>query len=202
MKIKVVLIIFLSVLLLISISQIFSIPPYGEDVFKFYKSGYFSELEKGFKIIKDSFINIKMMSKPAYAWVFLKDIKKEHGIDVKVYNNKGFEIVAPGKKKKNRDERVFKILNSLNAEIYSETGFGKYYTAIPVKAERRCRFCHGRNKKKIRGVISFERACDSYIYYSSERIIIFTLLSIVLAVFMFLVIKWDPGKVSRELFDK
>ena len=96
MNIKYILIIFISVLILISILQIFSIPPYAEDIFKVYKSGYFVELEKGCEIIKDSFLDIKMMSKPVYGWIFVSDMKKKHGISIKVFDYRGREVTAPG----------------------------------------------------------------------------------------------------------
>ncbi len=203
MKVKYILIVLLSIMTLISISQTFSIPPFSEDVFHVYKSGYFSELDKGFDVIKDSFIGIKMMSKPVYGWIFLEDIEKKYNIDIKVYNGKGVEILAPGDKGNSQDEKVTRILNSLNSKICSEVAGGKYYSAIPVLFENRCRFCHSvSKKKKIIGVMTFERKYDSHIYYSSERIIIFTLISFIFSVLLFFVIKWDPESITRELFDK
>jgi hypothetical protein len=203
MKIKYLLIIIIIILLVVSISQIFSIPPYEKDISNIYKSGYFSELEKSFNIIKESFIEIKMMSKPVYAWVFLDDIRKKYNMDIRVYNSRGIAVPAPGLEGKSRDSRVMKILNSLNKNVYSEISINKYYSAVPVLLENRCKFCHNtRNRKNIVGVLTFERSYDSHIYYSSERIIIFILISLGFVLLLFFVLRWDPAGASRELFDK
>lgn len=203
MKIKYIIIIILVVLCGISISQIFSIPPYEKDIYNIYKSGYFSELEKSFDIIKESFVEIKMMSRPVYAWVFLDDLRKKYKMDIRVYNSRGIEVTAPGQEGKNRDSRVIKMLNSLDKKMYSEISINTYYSAIPVLLENRCRFCHiTQNRNKIVGVLTFERSYNSHIYYSSERIIIFALISAAIALLLFFVIKWDPAGAARELFDK
>jgi len=90
MKVKYLFIIMLVILLLVSFSQIFSIPPYAGDIFPAYKSGYFDELEKGFRIITDSFMGIKSMARPEYAWIFLSDIGTAHGIRIRVYDYRGY----------------------------------------------------------------------------------------------------------------
>ncbi|MFH0974723.1 MAG: hypothetical protein V1874_02950 [Spirochaetota bacterium] len=203
MKIKYLYIALLLILLVISIAQIFSIPPYAGEIFPIYKSGYFKELDKGFNITIDSFKDIKMMSRPAYAWIFLKDIQKKYNYNIKVYNNDGLEVPAPGEIINPDDDKVSAILNSINPQSYSRVKNGKYYSAIPVFGENKCRFCHSNiNKKNILGIITFEREYDSYIYYSSERVIIFILISLFLIIVLFFVIRWDPGKVVKELFDK
>ncbi len=203
MKIKYLYIILLSILLIISISQVFSIPPYTGDIFSVYKSGYFRELDRGFQVIIDSFINIKMMSKPAYAWIFLKDMQKKHDMNIKIYNNKGFEIPAPGESRNINNDKVVKILNSLDPQSFTFVNGRKYFTAIPVFFEDRCKFCHTDiNKNNIVGVMTFEREYDSYIYYSSERIIIFSVISLALLILLYYTIRWDPGKNVKELFDK
>lgn len=203
MKIKYMYIVFVVMLLIISIAQIFSIPPYAGNIFSVYKSGYFKELDNGFQVIIDSFNNIKMMSRPVYAWIFLKDIQKKNNINIKVYNNKGFEVQAPGLTGSSNDDNVLKILNSINPQTFSRVIDNKYYSAIPVFIEDRCRFCHPNiNKKNIAGVITFEREYNSYIYYSSERVIIFVLISLVLIILLYYIIRWDPAKVVKELFDK
>jgi hypothetical protein len=203
MKIKYLYIVLVSLLLIGSISQIFSIPPYAGDIFSIYKSGYFRELDRGFNVTIDSFLNIKMMSKSAYAWIFLKDMQKKHNMDIKVYNNKGFEIPAPGEARTGSNDKVVKILNSIEPMTYSYVDNRKYYSVIPVFLEDRCKFCHtDNNKKNIAGIITFEREYDAYIYYSSERIIIFSLISFVLMILLYYIIRWDPGRNVKELFDK
>jgi len=203
MKIKFVYLALVIILLIISISQIFTIPPYAGDIYSVYKSGYFKELDRGFGVTLDSFLNIKMFSKPVYGWIFLEDMRKKFNLDIKIYNNKGLEIPAPGETEASKDKNIIKIINSINPQSYSAVQNGKYYSSIPIFFEDKCRFCHtGINKKNIAGIMTFERDYDAYIYYSSERIIIFVILSLVLMVLLYLIIKWDPGKVIKELFDK
>jgi hypothetical protein len=203
MKIKYMYIVFIIILLIISIAQIFSIPPYAGNIFSVYKSGYFRELDNGFQVTIDSFINIKMMSRPVYAWIFLKDIQKKDNMNIKVFNNKGFEVPAPGETISSNNDNVLKILNSLNPQSFSRVIDNRYYSAIPVFIEDRCRFCHTNiNKKNIAGVITFERDYDSYIYYSSERVIIFAFISLVLLILLYYIIRWDPERAVKELFDK
>lgn len=202
MKVKFLYIIFLSVLLAISISQIFMIPPYAGDIFQIYKSGYFKELDKEFNIITDSFVNIKMMSRSAYAWIFLKDMQKKHSITINVYNANGLKIPAPGETRSSNDERALRIINSPEPKEFSQVKDNKYYAAFPVFLEDRCKFCHERNSKNLAGVITFERGFDSHIYYSSERTIIFILISLVLILLLYYIIRWEPGRAVKELFDK
>ena len=203
MKIKYVYLALIIILLIISISQIFTIPPYAGDIYTVYKSGYFKELDRGFGVTIDSFLNIKMFSKPVYGWIFLEDMRKKFNTNIKVYNNKGLEIPAPGETEASKDKNIIKIINSINPQNYSVIQNGKYYSAIPIFLEDRCRFCHtSTNKKNIAGIMTFERDYDAFIYYSSERIIIFVIISLVLMLLLYLIIKWDPGKVIKELFDK
>ena len=114
MKVKYFFVVIMSFLLIISISQIISIPPYSGNIFNIYKSGYFDELNREFEIIKDSFINIKTMGKVEYGWVFLNDINKKHNIDVKVYNRNGHNVTAPGEQSEKNERVISKI--SLPAE--------------------------------------------------------------------------------------
>ncbi len=203
MKIKYFFICLISILIILSISQIFSIPPYAGDAFPVYKSGYFRELDREFGIIGDSFINIKMMSKPAYAWIFLKDMEKKHGLIIRVYNNNGMEVPAPGMAGGKSDSNVVKILNSMDPENYSIVKQNKYFSITPVFLENRCRFCHkGEYKKDITGLISFERKYDAVVYYTSERVIIFTVTTLVLLLLLYYIIRWEPGRHVKELFDK
>ena len=202
-KIKYSVVILFSTLIVISISQIFSIPPFADDIFKIYKSGYFYELDRGFRVIKESFIAIKSMAKPAYGWIYIKDIEKEHKIDINIYNSNGYKVLAPGEFSDSRDEKVIQIVNSLNPRMFSEIKDDKYYSVIPFFLEDRCKFCHNvRGKKKILGVITFEREYNSCIYYSSERIILFVVVSLLFSFLLYLVLRWDPEKTIKELFDK
>ncbi len=200
MKIKLPLIVVLVLLLIVSIVQIFSVPPYEGDVARLYKSGYFVELDRGFGVIKDSFLAVKTFGKTVYGWIFLEDLKKKYGWDIRVYDMKGREVRAPGEYRPCEDNTVLRLLGSLKPDIQSEVRGTKYYAAIPLRSERRCQFCH-RNEGLI-GVMTFERNYNGRIYYSSERIILFLVLSLLIVGMLFLVIKWDPSRSVKELFDK
>ncbi len=203
MKIKYTFVGLLALLLLISISQIFSLPPYGEDVFPAYKSGYFRELDRGFRIITDSFLGIKTLSRPVYGWIFLEDIKKKYGYTVEVFNSSGIKVSAPGMREDVPDEDVRAVLNSLAPEIETTIDGGRYIAVIPVTAENECRFCHrGYEEGSAVGALRFSRNFDSRVYYTAERVIIFLLLSIILTAALFFVMRWDPDRNVKELFDK
>ncbi len=202
MKIKIFLTITLGVLLALSALQMFSLPPYAGDIFGAYKSGYFSEIERGFLTIRDSFLGIKMYSRPVYAWIFLKDIEGARNIKIRVYDRRGYEVPAPGEKMACENPDVPRILNAINPEMISAVKRGTYYCALPVMMEDRCRFCHRANRSPLAGVMTFERPFDAMIYYSSERTIVFGLISAVLAVALIFVLRWDPGRKIKELFDK
>jgi hypothetical protein len=190
-------------MLLVSLSQIFSIPPYAEDVFPFYKSGYFSELDKGFATIVDSFLAIKSMTRTEYAWIFLSDIAASRDMNIRVYDYRGYPVPAPGEKGGHPDEAVVKILNSMNPAPRSEVSGRFYKSVIPLAIRGECKFCHTRwNKREMAGAISFERKFDASIYYTSERIIIFICISIALCGFLYAAVRWDQGKNIKELFDK
>lgn len=203
MKVKYSFVIILVICIGGSVSQLFTIPPFAGDIFKIYKSGYFSELDRGFDIVTDAFIETKMLSRPVYAWLLLDDIKSRHGMSIKVYNNSGFQVNAPGSTGTARDEQVQKILSSLDPRAYSAVRGKMYFYAAPVFLEDRCRFCHSSGgNRNIAGVLTFERGFNASIYYSSERMIIFGIITTVLLVLLFIVLRWDPEKKVKELFDK
>lgn len=202
MKIKYIFIFLLGIMVVISVSQIFSIPPFAGDIFKVYRSGYFIELEKQFEVIKDSFIGIKTLGRPVYGWIFLQDIREKHGIDVKVYNNRGYEVAAPGEVG-DLSRNVLKLLSSIEPVTSSRVEADRYYTEMPVRIEKKCRFCHNTSyREDVLGVMTFTRRYDASVYYSGERILIFSIISLCLLVLMFMVMRWDPEKKVKELFDK
>ncbi len=203
MKVKIIFIALIAALMAVSASQIFTIPPYAGDIFPVYKSGYFSELDRGFGVIADSFVGIKSMAKPEYAWIFLADIGIAHEMDIKVYDYRGRRVTAPGEKSARQDKKIFGIINQLKPSVHSEIRGGRYCAVIPMKTRGECAFCHTRvNRRDVIGAISFERPYDAHVYYSSERIIIFILITTGLGVLLFLVARWNPGKNIKELFDK
>jgi hypothetical protein len=50
--------------------------------------------------------------------------------------------------------------------------------------------------------MEFERRYNARVYYSSERIMIFSIISIVIIVLIIIVLRWDPHRDVKELFDK
>jgi len=203
MKMKYIFLIFLIILMIISISQIFSIPPYAGDIYSVYRSGYFQELDRQFAVIRDSFLGIKMLAKPVYGWIFLEDIRKEHDIEIRVYNSKGYEVLAPGEVEETEDRFIDQLLNSIEAKPVHRIAGGYYFVAFPIRLEKRCRFCHDRQyRKNIIGAMTFKRDYDASIYYSAERVVLFTGISLMLLLFLYVVMRWDPGKKIKELFDK
>lgn len=203
MKMKYALLMSLAVVLAVSILQMFSVPPYAGDIHSLYRSGYFIELEKGFEVIRDAFIETKMYGRPVSAWILLADIGARQGIDIRVYNSTGLRVRAPGEAENGGDERVVRVLNAERPAVYSEIRGGRYYAAVPVFMEDRCRFCHdSRSAKRVAGVLTFERDFDARVYYGAERVIIFAVVSTALCLLIFLTLRWEPGRRVKELFDK
>jgi hypothetical protein len=203
MKIKIFLITALSFLLLVSMSQVFSIPPFSGDIFSFYKSGYFREIDTQFTVIKDSFLRIKMYARPEYAWIFLEDMRNHHGIQIKVYDSRGNVIPAPGEKLPGADSIALKTIHSINPVFSTAINKNMYYAVIPIPLENHCKFCHNRNENtRILGAMTFERPFNPVAYYTSERIIIFVIISVVISLLLLFTIRWDPEKKIKELFDK
>jgi hypothetical protein len=203
MKMKYALLVSLAVVLAVSILQMFSVPPYAGDIHSLYRSGYFIELEKGFEVIRDAFIETKMYGRPVSAWILLDDIGARQGIDIRVYNSTGLRVRAPGEAENGGDERVVRVLNAERPAVYSEIRGGRYYAAVPVFMEDRCRFCHdSRAAKRVAGVLTFERDFDARVYYGAERVIIFAVVSTALCLLIFLTLRWEPGRRVKELFDK
>ncbi|MCU0847906.1 MAG: hypothetical protein MUD12_08465 [Spirochaetes bacterium] len=203
MKFKYILIGLISFLLLISISQIFNIPPYADDIFLIYKSGYFNELDREFIIIKDSFVAVKTLGKPEYGWIFLDDMEKKHGMKLTVYNRDGYLITAPGKKNETADLMIKNILAIKGNDIHHDIGPMKYRAVMPVTGDSSCGFCHKNiEKKPVIGAIRIERNYDAHVYYSAERILIFIFTSIILLAGLFFIVHWEPAKNVKELFDK
>jgi hypothetical protein len=203
MKIKNILLAINTLLLLISISQIFSIPPFANDIFPVYKSGYFIEIDKGFKIIIDAFTAVKTNGRAETGWIFLNDNEKSTGIKAAVYNKKGERVIAPSYYDNNKNADILKILTSVNPETETIINSGKYKSIIPARAEKKCIICHSSSREnEIIGAFYFERKFNAYIYYTSERIIIFSLISLLLLIMLIITARWDPERQIKELFDK
>jgi hypothetical protein len=180
----------------------FPVPPFAEDVFSIYKSGYFKELDRQFEVIADSFVGIKTMSRPAYAWVFLEDMREKHGIDIRVYNSRSERVKAPGEVTDDRDGIVVRLSSSSSPSIVTEIRGNRYYAAIPMTAHARCRFCHTQQEHALIGTITFERTFDAIVFYGRERSVLFGIMALISALLLFSLIRWDPSKRIKEIFDK
>ena len=203
MKIKYSFSAILGVLILFSISQIFFIPPYAGDIFTIYKSGYFRELDRGFLVIKEAFFGVKTMGRPVYGWIFLEDVQKNQGITVRVYDRLGRRVMAPGSYSAERDGDILKAMASMDSGIQGSLKGGRYHGVQQLRCEDRCGICHRECREGlVIGAIAFDRDYDARVYYSSERGIIFLTIAAVLCIILFFVLRWDPGRNIKELFDK
>jgi hypothetical protein len=202
MKLKYILIVFVIILLSISVSQMFSIPPYAGNIFSIYRSGYFSELDREFEIIKESFLEIKSKSEPVYGWLFLRRISSVQGIEISVYDRNGYVIDKPGSRGSRIAKDAASVIKAYRPAPESGISGSEYFSIMPLLAEKRCLFCHkNKNQGDLLGAISFRREYDAHIYYSSERILVFMMISIFLAAVLFFLVKWDPDKKIKEMFD-
>jgi hypothetical protein len=111
-------------------------------------------------------------------------------------------VKAPGEASPGVDPAVIALVNSSNPSTFNEVRGGRYYAALPVMAAEKCRFCHAQRPGSLVGVITFERDFDAHVYYTRERVIIFTLIALVLMVLLAALARWDPEKKIKELFDK
>ncbi len=187
----------------ISFTQVFSVPPYADDVYPAYRSGYFRELERQMAVIADSFLSVKTMSRAAYAWVFLNDVQMHHGITINVYDHRGMLVPVPGEEKDIPDKDVLEVLHSVNPEPVFFIEGNLYHGIIPFSKQDRCVFCHKNTAPNDTiGILSFSREYDSHVYYSSERVLIFVLITLGITLLVILVARWQPGVRVKELFDK
>jgi len=187
----------------VSFAQIFSIPPYAGNVYSVYKSGYFVELERQMGVIADSFLSIKTMSRAAYAWIFLDDITSHHDITIRVYDSKGLLVPVPGEKKDVPDEKVMELLHSVNPTPSFFIEGGRYHGILPFKKHDRCGFCHRDSAANdVIGIMAFSRKYDAHVFYSSERVLIFILITLGITGLIFVAARWQPGIQVKELFDK
>lgn len=203
MKIKFFLVVFLLILLIISLAAVFNIPYHYTLFPSLYKSGYFENIDKKYEIITESFIGIKILTKPEYAWIFIDDIEKKHQIEIKVYNKKGGEVYTPGYHDDLSDSRVVNVINSPDDKGFTDVGYGYYERIIPVKAEKRCIFCHRKEKEgELIGLIRFKGHYESAVYQSKERSVLFSAISLLIVVILIQVLRWNPYGRVKELFDK
>lgn len=188
-------------LLIISLVQIFPVPPYGEDIYPLYRSGYFHELDRLNRVVVYSFLAIKMYRSAEYGWIYLQDLEKE-GMVVTVYDAQGRLITAPGTRPGPRDDRIGRFISSRNtkAAILRD---GRYQTLLRVEAEERCLICHRQSSRGATlGIMEIDQGADSMAYYSRERVLLFIGLSLLLLALFVLVKRWKPDSDINKLFDK
>jgi hypothetical protein len=201
LKIKYFLIVLLFLLMGLSIAEIFPIAPKGSFWYPWYKSEYFSQIDRQYKTVIDAFLSMKMSGKSESAWIFMDEMKSRSSISIAVYNPRGENITAPGFLGNKTDPVAKRIALSENPEIFSEIRDGKYYSAIPVPLENKCRICHN-SGEYMAGVITLEQSVGSMTYFSAERKLLFSVIALIIACLIFLVLRWDPDRKIKEFLRK
>lgn len=201
MKIKYVLIVLLFLLTGLSVAEMFPIAPKGSFWYPWYQSGYFSEIDRQYKTVIDAFLSMKMTGKSESAWLFMDEMKSRSDISITVYNPRGEHVSSAGFLGDKSDPVAKRIALSSSPETFSEIRNGKYYSAIPVPLEKKCRICHN-SGEALAGVITFERPVGSMVYFSAERKLLFAVIALLCAALIFLVLRWDPDKKIKELLRK
>jgi hypothetical protein len=202
MRFKYILMAALGIILSVSILQIFPVWPSAGEIFPWYKSGYFSEIDRQYRTIADAFTGIMLTSKPEYAWFFLEDIEKSQKVSVRVYDSRGDYTRFPNEKTTGNDDIVLRLVRTMNPAEFSAVR-GKIYTLyLPLRPDKRCSICHVKTDSSLTGVMVFEREYDGRIYYTAERKIIFSVISLLCVILLFIVFLWDPERRVKELFDK
>ena len=203
MKVKFPLIIFFALCLILSISGILNIPPASVVIPVTEKSGYYKNIDKKYEVIVDSFLGIKILSRPEYAWIFIDDMEKKHNLEIEIFNSRGERVFTPGFKDDIANSRVSTVINSGLEEGGVSLEQGLYERIIPVKAEKKCIFCHkNKNSGDIIGAIKFKGKYNSIVYHSRERSLIFSMISLVLVIILLQLGRWNPYERVKELFDK
>ncbi|MCX7679013.1 MAG: hypothetical protein N2316_07315 [Spirochaetes bacterium] len=202
MSIKYLVVVIIAIFLVVSIIQMFQVFPFSEDIFPVYKSTYFKELDKQFEVIADAFIGIKTKSRPAYAWIFLEDIRHKHSIKINVYNFKGEHVPAPGEIGQMYDEIVIRVASKFRPHPVHQIRNSTYYAAIPLVATPQCGFCHHQQEGQIVGTLTFERPFNSVFIYGKERALIFGFFALIASILLIIAVRWDPHKRIKEIFDK
>lgn len=203
MKIKILFISFLLLLLLFSISGIFNLPPSVFFQPGLKSSGYFENIDKKYEVIIDSFIGIKILAKPEYAWIFIDEIEQKHNLEIEVFNNNGERVFIPGFNDDLIDPQVASVINSKFIEGFASVDKGIYERVIPVKAEKRCIFCHRKEKEgNFIGALKFKGKYESLVYHSHERSLMFLIISLMIVIVLIQSARWNPYKRVKELFDK
>jgi hypothetical protein len=192
-----------SLLFVISTVQIFSVPPFAGDIADLYRSGYYSELDRGFDAVTLSFLSIKSMSGADYAWVYLADVRGELAIETSVFDSAGAHVPSPGTRGTSVDPEIAAMAGLGTKERRSFVSGSEYRSIVPVIYQPKCLLCHRKGTVGgVAGYMAFKRDSNPKIYYSAERAMIFTVISAFLGLLMFITFRWDPGRNLKDLFDK
>jgi hypothetical protein len=203
MKLKAVLLIFVGSLCIFAVSQIFMIYPSAGEIYPLYKSGYFSELDRQFRTIADAYRLVMLYGREEYGRGFLREVGEREGIEIHLFDERGEPVNQYGKNIPDEDKTAIRITQSIRPEPVSEIRGNRYYGAIPLFFDVRDQIRHQRKKAgTLAGVITFERPYDAGVYFSGERKTIFTGLALACAFLFFIVLRWDPERPLKELFDK
>jgi len=203
MKVKLSFFIIILFLIIVSMFQIFSLPPFADQLYPVYESGYFKEIRQNQEVIRDAFLEIKIHGRSEAAWLFLKNLKADHNIKGKVYNRRGQLVTSPGEKEQDIESDVSAYLKKNEDTVVSSISMNRFSSLLPLKADNRCGFCHKKAKNgEIIGVLHLDNAFDAHIYYTGERIFIFLLIICALGGLLFLLLKWEPEGKIKEMFDK
>ncbi len=202
MKVKLSFFIILIFLILVSMFQIFPLPPFADQLYPVYESGYFKEIRQNQEVIRDAFLAIKIHGRSEAAWLFLKDLEAHYGIKGEVYNRRGQLVTSPGEREQDIESDVSRYLEKNEGTISSSISVNRFSSFLPLKADNRCAFCHKKAKsEEIIGVLHLDHPFDAHIYYTGERIFIFLLIICALGGLLFLLLKWEPEGKIKEMFD-
>jgi hypothetical protein len=137
-----------------------------------------------------------------YSWIYIEEIAKKYNIEIRIYDKQGRRCLAPDRTDDNDEPAVMKIINSPEPAEFSEVRGIRYFFAYPIKLKTQDQILYGRSRNAITGVMTFTRPFDSFVYYSYERIILFGVMGLIAVFLLYRVLKWDPEKRLKELFDK
>jgi hypothetical protein len=201
LKLKYFLIVLLFLLMSLSIAEIFPIAPKGSFWYPWYKSDYFSEIDRRYKTVIDAFLAMKTSGNAERAWIFLDEMKSRSGISIAVFNTRGENMKEPGIAGDVIDPVAKRLALSGSAEAHSEIRNGNYYSAIPVPLEKKCRICHN-SGDAVAGVVTLEQPVGPMTYFSAERKLLFSVIALICAALIFLLLRWDPDRKINELLGK
>jgi hypothetical protein len=203
MRYKIALLVFLGLMFCTALSQMFMMYPGAEKIYPLFKSAYFSELDRQFRTITESFELMKIYGQDEYARAFLAELAARENVAIRLYDPRGELLMSSGKGRVDSDDRVREMTQSLTPEQYGGIAKGVYFGVVPLFYDKRNLITHPEGTEgKVSGVMTFERSFNATAYFSGERKIIFALIAFGTAFLMFLAVRWDPDRRVKELFDK